>query len=64
MEKCLRDAADDLDFEEAARLRDEIKRLQETELAIGDGSIARQQAIDDRTGGDKGPRGATADIYA
>lgn len=62
MEKRMRDAAADLDFEEAARLRDEIKRLQETELAIGDDPLARQQAIDDRTGGYKGPRGATADI--
>lgn len=62
MEKRMRDAAADLDFEEAARLRDEIKRLQETELAIGDDPLARQQVIDDRTGGYKGPRGATADI--
>ena len=30
LEKRMRDAAADLDFEEAARLRDEIKRLQET----------------------------------
>ncbi len=62
MEKRMRDAAADLDFEEAARLRDEIKRLQETELAIGDDPLARQQAIDDRTGGYQGPRGVTAEI--
>ena len=62
LEKRMRDAAADLDFEEAARLRDEIKRLQETELAIGDDPLARQQAIDARTGGYKGPRGATAEI--
>ena len=37
LEKKMRDAAADLDFEEAARLRDEIKRLRETELAVMDG---------------------------
>ncbi|MEH6727705.1 MAG: helicase-related protein, partial [Hyphomicrobiales bacterium] len=62
MEKRMRDAAADLDFEEAARLRDEIKRLQETELAIGADPLARQQAIDERTGGYQGPRGVTAEI--
>ncbi|MHC5307850.1 excinuclease ABC subunit UvrB [Bartonella sp. LJL80] len=41
MEKRMRDAAADLDFEEAARLRDEIKRLQETELAIADDPLTR-----------------------
>ena len=34
LEKRMRDAAADLDFETAARLRDEIKRLREMELAI------------------------------
>ncbi|PCJ95940.1 MAG: excinuclease ABC subunit B [Hyphomicrobiales bacterium] len=62
MEKRMRDAASDLDFEEAAKLRDEIKRLQETELAIGDDPLARQQAIDERTGGYQGPRGKIAAI--
>ncbi len=32
----MRDAAADLDFEMAARLRDEIKRLREVELAVAD----------------------------
>lgn len=41
MEKRMRDAAADLDFEVAARLRDEIKRLQETELAIADDPLTR-----------------------
>lgn len=41
MEKRMRDAAADLDFEAAARLRDEIKRLQETELAIADDPLTR-----------------------
>ena len=41
LEKKMRDAAADLDFEEAARLRDEIKRLRETELAVMDDPLAR-----------------------
>src|ERR1700720_2949044 len=36
LETRMRAAADDLDFEEAARLRDEIKRLRATELAVMD----------------------------
>ena len=42
LEKEMRDAAADLDFEKAARLRDEIKRLRETELAISDDPLARE----------------------
>ena len=38
----MREAARDLDFEEAARLRDELKRLRETELAIADDPLARE----------------------
>jgi excinuclease ABC subunit B len=46
LEKRMRQAAGDLEFEEAARLRDEIKRLQATELAIADDPFARQTAVD------------------
>jgi excinuclease ABC subunit B len=42
LERKMRDAAADLDFEQAARLRDEIKRLRETELAIADDPLARE----------------------
>ena len=59
MEAQMREAAADLEFETAARLRDEIKRLQETELAVADDPFARQSDIDGRadagTGGRKKP---------
>lgn len=42
LEKEMRNAAADLDFERAARLRDEVKRLRETELAIADDPLARE----------------------
>jgi excinuclease ABC subunit B len=45
LEKKMRDAAADLDFETAARLRDEIKRLRETELAISDDPLAREVEV-------------------
>ncbi|WP_372422319.1 excinuclease ABC subunit UvrB [Salinarimonas chemoclinalis] len=46
LEKRMREAAANLEFEEAARLRDELKRLQETELMIGDDPMARQGDIE------------------
>ena len=42
----MREAAGNLEFEEAARLRDEIKRLQSVELAVGDDPLARQADVD------------------
>jgi excinuclease ABC subunit B len=45
LEKQMRLAATDLDFETAARLRDEIKRLRETELAIADDPMAREMEV-------------------
>jgi len=56
LDKKMRDAAADLNFEEAARLRDEIKRLQQTELAIADDPMARQAAVEERSGGYQGAR--------
>ncbi len=55
LQKRMLDAAGDLEFEEAARLRDEIKRLRETELAISDDPLARQSEVEDRAGGFEGP---------
>jgi excinuclease ABC subunit B len=45
LEREMKDAAADLEFETSARLRDEIKRLQETELLIADDPLARQSEI-------------------
>ncbi|GHH05397.1 excinuclease ABC subunit UvrB [Pseudodonghicola xiamenensis] len=42
----MRKAAENLEFEEAARLRDEIKRLEAVDLAISDDPLARQSAVD------------------
>jgi excinuclease ABC subunit B len=56
LEKRMRDAAADLEFETAARLRDEIKRLRETELVVADNPLARQAMLDDATGGFAGER--------
>ncbi len=38
-------AAENLEFEEAARLRDEVRRLETVELAISDDPLARQSVI-------------------
>src|SRR3712207_8784479 len=46
MEKRMREAAANLEFEEAARLRDELKRLQATELAVSDDPMARQSEVE------------------
>jgi excinuclease ABC subunit B len=41
LEKQMREAAADLDFEEAARLRDEVKRLRASELAVWEDPTGR-----------------------
>ena len=48
LEKKMKDAAADLEFETAARLRDEIKRLEATELAVADDPLARQSVIEEK----------------
>src|SRR3977135_2310418 len=45
LETRMREAAADLDFEEAARLRDELKRLRATELAVTDDPTAKRPGI-------------------
>ena len=55
LEKQMRDAAADLDFETAARLRDEIKRLKAVELATMDDPLAREESrTQERSGKDAG----------
>lgn len=64
MDERMRAAAADLNFEEAARLRDEVKRLRETELAIAADPLARQAAIEQGAGRFAGERkyGAAANL--
>jgi excinuclease ABC subunit B len=69
LEKKMREAASNLEFETAARLRDELKRLTAVELAIADDPFARQSAVDRKVDdaflaavrdGDAGDSGKTA----
>jgi excinuclease ABC subunit B len=64
----MRKAAENLEFEEAARLRDEVKRLEAVELTIADDPLARQSVVEEAvehavkssgrsTGGRAGMRG-------
>jgi excinuclease ABC subunit B len=56
LERRMREAAADLEFETAGRLRDEIKRLRETELFIADDPLARQEEVRESVGaGASGP---------
>ncbi len=56
LEKRMKEAAGNLEFEEAARLRDEIKRLQAVELAVGDDPLARQADVEATAGAYAGER--------
>ncbi|HBS49558.1 MAG TPA: excinuclease ABC subunit UvrB [Rhodobacteraceae bacterium] len=53
----MRKAAENLEFEEAARLRDEIKRLEAVDLAVADDPLARQQAVEKASEAAAGSRG-------
>jgi excinuclease ABC subunit B len=56
LEKRMKEAAGNLEFEEAARLRDEIKRLQTVALAVGDDPLARQEEVEATAGAYAGER--------
>ena len=56
LEAQMREAAANLEFEEAGRLRDEIRRLQAAELAVADDPLARQSDVEDRAGAYAGDR--------
>jgi excinuclease ABC subunit B len=56
LEKRMREAAANLEFETAARLRDELKRLKETELAVAEDPLARQVDVEAASGGFGGER--------
>ncbi len=66
LEKKMREAAANLEFETAARLRDELKRLQAVELAIGDDPLASQRDVEDQAGAFAGQRkyGSAANVPA
>jgi excinuclease ABC subunit B len=51
LEKRMREAAANLEFEEAARLRDELKRLRETSLAVFEDTSVRQSTVKAKAGG-------------
>jgi excinuclease ABC subunit B len=59
LETRMRAAAADLDFEEAARLRDEIKRLRSTELAVIDDPTAKRLSPSPRGRGEGRDEGAS-----
>ncbi len=60
----MREAAADLEFETAARLRDEIKRLQAVELTVAGDPLARQTEVDEQGGayGGKPKYGSAANL--
>ena len=49
LEKQMREAAANLDFEQAARYRDELKRLQAVELAIAEDPLVTQSDVEAQT---------------
>jgi excinuclease ABC subunit B len=50
LETRMREAAANLNFEEAARLRDEVKRLRATEMAVVDDPTAKQRVVAGKAG--------------
>jgi excinuclease ABC subunit B len=48
LRKSMLKAAENLEFEEAARIRDEVRRLEAVDMAIADDPLARQSALDEK----------------
>jgi excinuclease ABC subunit B len=53
----MRKAAENLEFEEAARIRDEVKRLEAVDLVLSDDPLARQSAVEEAVEGAVKARG-------
>jgi excinuclease ABC subunit B len=66
LEGRMREAAADLNFEEAARLRDEVKRLRATEMAVVDDPSVRQRTVENKAGAYAGKKkyGVAANLPA
>src|ERR1019366_9091906 len=66
LETRMREAAADLNFEEAARLRDEVRRLRATELAVVDDPTAKQRTVQNKAGAYAGSKkyGESANLPA
>src|SRR6202042_3002872 len=66
LETRMREAAADLNFEEAARLRDEVKRLRATELAVVDDPTVKQRTVQTKAGAYAGTKkyGESANLPA
>jgi excinuclease ABC subunit B len=63
LEKRMREAAGNLEFETAARMRDEIKRLKATEMAVFEEPSARQGSVTAKAGkGGASAYGAAANL--
>ncbi len=61
LEKKMRDAAADLEFEEAARLRDEIRRLEQLDLETADDPLARGSNSGDSPPKDEGKQASASE---
>ena len=53
-------AAENLEFEEAARIRDEVRRLETVELTISNDPLARQSAIEAEIGKSQWAKGRSS----
>ncbi|MCH8172067.1 MAG: excinuclease ABC subunit UvrB [Proteobacteria bacterium] len=63
LERRMKDAAANLEFEEAARLRDEIKRLEDSDLGIGPSSHLRPRSTGGRGGTRTKKRKGSGRVY-